>query len=231
MFFIKKTYLYLIEQNYYKIFEIMKKIAIATVLCAVILMYAGCKKRNIVEYDTNYSTEFVIAAGTATPGINYYWANINTDVASQFASKNLNSNIVGEITCRFFEAKIKGPAGVNFNVMKDYEFFLNAGEQKEVRFAHCTPWMSPTPTQTIMSSASVSTTLNPVQIKVDGLGCSSDNGTVASCTEANLTNSNNVKNYFIEPTVRMKMKVYPHNTVPTTYTVAVNFKLHVKGIE
>lgn len=208
----------------------MKKIGLTALLAIIVIAYSGCKKRNIVEYNTSYSTEYVVAAGTATPGVNYYWATINTDIANQFTTNKLNSNIVGEIYCTFFEAKIKGPAGANFNLMKDYEFFLDAGDQKEVRFAHCTPWMSPTPTQTIMSSASISTTVNPVQIKVDGLSCSSG-GQTASCTEADLKNSNNVKNYFIEPTVRMKMKVYPHNTVPATYTIAVNFKLHVKGIE
>lgn len=207
----------------------MKKIAIVSLLLVAALAYVGCKKKTIVEYDADYTTEFVVAAGTATPGVNYYWASFNTDIASQFAQRNLNSNNVGEITCRFFELKVKGPTGANMNVMKDYEFFLNAGDQKEVRMAYCSPWMAAIGTQTIMSSASIATTINPVQIKIEGEACKSEGVGLSDCTEK--VYNKNLKNYFIEPTIRMKMKVYPHTTVPTTYTLTANFRVHVKGIE
>jgi hypothetical protein len=209
----------------------MKKVILFSLLSLTAIFYSGCKKRSIVEFDMNYSTDFVVAAGTATPGVNYYWSTFNTDISKQLDNYKLNGNIVGEVTCDFFEVKVKGSSGANLNVMKDYEFFVDAGEQKEVRMAHCSPWMSPTPTQTIMSSASISTTINPVQIKIDGESCETDGVSIANCPLADRKYDLNLKNYFMEPNIQMKMKVYPHTTVPTTYTLTATFRVHVKGIE
>lgn len=200
----------------------MKKVIISSLLIVTGLVYFGCKKKSIVEFDIPYTTDFVISASTTTPGVNYYYSDITTNVASHFEQNNLNSNIVGEYTCTMLELKVKGPGGAKLNAMKNYEIFLNAGSQKQVRFAHISPWMEMVPTQTIVSSSAISTTISPVIMKLDGFKKDEESGEIS--------NSNNVKNYFIEPTVTMKLKAYPHNTVSTTYTLTANFILHVKGI-
>lgn len=309
----------------------MKKITIVALLISIALFYSGCKKRNVVEFDMNYTTDFEIAAGTATAGVNYYYSSFNTNIASYFDQNKVNSNIVGEITCRFFEAKVKGPSSVKMNVMKNYEFFLDAGQQKEVRITHCSPWLddmaNSNGTQSIMSSSltlcqlytitysgtyssgnlginitgdagtatysvpfatNLSTTMDNLitainnansklvaskvsgtaiavkakypsikfqipstvsgssgtftsvlttpfssHMKIDGESCDSGSDVpfITECPTADRKYSNNLKNYFIEPSIRMKMKVYPHTTVPTTYTITATFQVHVKGIE
>lgn len=189
----------------------MKKLALASALIALVMFYVGCKKRNVVEYDLTYSTDFTFSALTVTPGVNYFWTPVVTDISNSLDNNKLNGNIVGDIRCTGFNMKLKGPAGANISIMKDYEFFMTAGTQKEVRVAHCKPWVDGVvTTQTVINSAPSTSTATPVRMKID---------------------STNLKNYFLEPLINVKLKVYPTNTLSATYTVNATYTVHVKGID
>lgn len=192
----------------------MKKLnfnlSVAVVLVVAITALAGCRKnRQIVEFDMPYSTDFVFSAATVTSGVNYVHTNVNTDIATYMTQNNMNGNLVGSATCTNFNLKLKGPAGKNLNVMSDYEFFMLAGYQKEVRVAHISPWINgTTPTQTLITSSNTNSMLST--LKIDG---------------------SNLKNYFLENIIDMKMKAYPTNTLVGSYTVTADYTVHVKGIE
>lgn len=189
----------------------MKKLALASALIALVMFYVGCKKRNVVEYDLTYSTDFTFSALTVTPGVNYFWTPVTTNISTSLDNNKLNGNIVGEVTCTAFNMTLKGGGSPNISIMKDYEFFMTAGTQKEVRVAYCSPWVDGVvTTQTVISSAASTSTAMPVSMKIGG---------------------SNLKNYFMEPLINMKMKTYPTNTLSSTYTVNATYTVHVKGIE
>ncbi len=193
----------------------MKKITIGIAGLALVsaTIFLGCKKkRSTVEYDLNYSTNFVFSAGTVTTGVNYIWTPVTTNIQSSLDANKLNGNIVGEITCTAFNMNIKGPTGANVSVLKDYEFYMAAGTQKEVRVAYCQPWASGVvTTQTAISSTASTGTATPITMQIEGT---------------------NLKNYFLESAVKVKMKTYPTATVSaSTYTVNATYTVHVKGIQ
>ena len=191
----------------------------------IAFLYFGCEKpRPVEEFDlTPYTSDFVIAPATFTPGVNDIYSTVYPNIGPIWDAHKLNSNIVGDIYLTAFNFKISSPAGQNLNFSKNYEFFMQAGNQKEVRIGSIDPWMSPTPTQTIISSSIVTSTAAPVRIKING-DCMPDQTTCTSYKSINL------KNYFIENSIQVRMRATFSNTIATTVTITASYSVHVKGI-
>jgi hypothetical protein len=197
----------------------MKKINII-IGCAAFIALAtisGCKKkRAIVEWDMNYSTSYVFGSNsspnTMTAGVNNFTASpVVTNISTSLENNRVNGNIVGEITLTNFSMNIKGPSGTNVKACKEYEFWMQAGTQKDVRVAYCNPWPSgTTTTQTVITLGPSTNTAMPVAFNLEGT---------------------NLKNYFLESNINMKMKAWADYTVASTYTVNATYTVHVKGIE
>jgi len=197
----------------------MKKINII-IGCAAFIALAtvsGCKKkRAIVEWDMPYSSTFVFGnsgVNTATAGLNYFTpaSQLVTNIGTSLDNNRVNGNIVGEVKLTNFSMNIKGPSGTNISILKDYEFTMAAGTQPEVRIAYCQPWASGvTTTQTYIPLGPSTNTSVPVTFNLE---------------------DKNLKNYFMEPNINIKLKTWSQNTVTATYTVSTTYTVHVKGIE
>jgi len=204
----------------------MKKVILSTLaLACMVFVYMGCKKpRPIVEFDIPYSSDFVVTAATFTPGVNDYYTTVIPNISTQWAANNVNSDIVGEMCCTNFNFQIKSPVGQNLNFANDYEFFMLAGDQNEVRMNHIDPWMNPTPTQTMVSSAVSTSTAQPVRSRIDG-DCTLSGQTCTSFKGVNM------KNYFIQNSIRFRMRASFSSTITSDVTITATYTMHVKAIQ
>lgn len=209
--------------------RIMKKIILSTfVLASLVMLNVGCKKpRPIEEFDIPFTTDFVVTAATFTPGVNDFYATVIPNIGTYWDAHKLNSDIVGEIYCTSFVFNIKSPVGQNLNFAKNYEFFMQGGDQKEVRMNHIDPWMGPTPTQTIVSSVVSTSTAQPVNCRIDG-DCVGAPLAGGFCSQYH---GINLKNYFIQNSIRFRMRAEWRNNVPSDVTITASYTVHVKGIQ
>ncbi len=205
----------------------MKRVIISILILPLIAcLYFGCEKpRPVEEFDLSpYATDFIITPATFTPGVNDIYSTLYPMIGPIWDAHKLNSNIVGDVYLTAFNFKISSPVGQNLNFCKCYDFYMQAGNQKEVRIGTIDPWISPTPTQTIISSSIVTTTAAPVRIKING-DCVPDQ---ISCTSYK---SVNLKNYFIENSIRVRMRATWSTSIATNVTITATYSVHVKGIQ
>jgi hypothetical protein len=190
----------------------MKKIVIAATLIMAVMIYSGCRKRAIVEFDMPYTSTFVLSTSSATAGINRIPATggLTTKIDDYLTNNRLNGTIVGEAKITAFNLKVTSPTTGQLNVMKNYDIYMAAGIQKKVRVAHCSPWINKSSTQSVLMSSNTSTAL--ATMKIDG---------------------SNLKNYFLEPVIDLSLECYREtfNPLISNYTLTADYTVHVTGIE
>lgn len=191
----------------------MKKIALTSLIIAAALVYSGCKKRAMKEFNLVFTADYVYTPGTITSGLNKLSSQggwTSTNVSAALDREGINGNIVGEMKVTQFDIKVKTPSTVKLAKNANYSFYLTAGEQKKVRIAKSSPDFG-------AATASLQTTASSTNKDASLVGINIDDV--------------NLKNYFLQPKVNMTLESWTDNLPTSTYTITADYTVHVTAIE